>query len=172
MKLLLTSAGISNKSIHHALTELLGKPVGEASALFVPTAIYGIRNGGEIVRGVINGTLGDPFVELGWKSIGLLDPLLDKFNDIREVDAIIDGNEPWCTDWQMPYSFGAQFYEKRLVIAKLAGNPRFEELVDFTYTTIERLSAESGSPFTYDRNNYSMPIPAIVRALSDVRPLN
>ena len=73
MKLLLTSAGISNKSIHHALTELLGKPVGEASALFVPTAIYGIRNGGEIVRGVINGTLGDPFVELGWKSIGLLE---------------------------------------------------------------------------------------------------
>jgi dipeptidase E len=38
MKLLLTSAGISNTSIHNALVDLLGKPVAEASALFVPTA--------------------------------------------------------------------------------------------------------------------------------------
>lgn len=73
MKLLLTSAGISNASIHNALVSLLGKPVAEASALFVPTAIYGIRNGGNIVRRVINGTLGDPFCEMGWKSIGLLE---------------------------------------------------------------------------------------------------
>jgi hypothetical protein len=40
MKLLLTSAGIKNMSIHNALLELLGKPVSEASALFIPTAIY------------------------------------------------------------------------------------------------------------------------------------
>ena len=73
MKLLLTSAGISNKSIHNALVDLLGKPVAEASALFVPTAIYAIPNGWDIVRGVINGSLGDPFCELGWKSLGLLE---------------------------------------------------------------------------------------------------
>src|ERR1700761_9514412 len=73
MKLLLTSAGISNAGIHGALTELLGKPVSEASALFVPTAIYGIPNGGEIVRKVICGTLGDPFCDMGWKSLGLLE---------------------------------------------------------------------------------------------------
>lgn len=73
MKLLLTSAGISNMSIRNALVELLGKPVDEASALFVPTAIYGIRNGGDIVRRVICGSLGDPFCDLGWKSLGLLE---------------------------------------------------------------------------------------------------
>lgn len=73
MRLLLTSAGISNASIHAALVELLGKPVSEATALFVPTAIYGIPGGGEIVRRVICGTLGDPFCEMGWKSIGLLE---------------------------------------------------------------------------------------------------
>jgi dipeptidase E len=73
MKLLLTSAGISNKSIHNALVDLLGKPAAEASALFVPTAIYAIPNGWDIVRGVINGSLGDPFCELGWKSLGLLE---------------------------------------------------------------------------------------------------
>lgn len=73
MKLLLTSAGVSNTSIHNALMELLGKPVNEASALFVPTAIYGIPNGGDIVRRVICGQLGDPFCNLGWKSLGLLE---------------------------------------------------------------------------------------------------
>jgi hypothetical protein len=36
MKLLLTSAGINNTSIHNALVELLGKPVSESSALFIP----------------------------------------------------------------------------------------------------------------------------------------
>jgi dipeptidase E len=73
MKLLLTSAGISNPSIRHALVDLLGKPIEEASALFVPTAIYGIRGGAQIVRNVIRGSLGDPFCELGWKSLGLLE---------------------------------------------------------------------------------------------------
>jgi dipeptidase E len=73
MKLLLTSAGISNTSIHNALVDLLGKPVAEASAIFVPTAIYAIPGGADIVRGVIRGSLGDPFCELGWKSLGLLE---------------------------------------------------------------------------------------------------
>jgi dipeptidase E len=73
MKLLLTSAGISNTSIRTALINLLGKPITEASALFIPTAIYGIPGGGEIVRRVICGTLGDPFCDLGWKSLGLLE---------------------------------------------------------------------------------------------------
>jgi dipeptidase E len=39
MKLLLTSSGISNPTIHGALVELLGKPIAESSALFVPTGI-------------------------------------------------------------------------------------------------------------------------------------
>jgi len=73
MKLLLTSAGISNKSIHDALVDLLGKPVAEASALFIPTAIYAINGGADIARRVIRGSLGDPFCELGWKSLGLLE---------------------------------------------------------------------------------------------------
>jgi len=73
MKLLLTSAGISNKSILNALIDLLGKPISESNALFVPTAIYGIPRGGDIVRRVICGSLGDPFCDMGWKSLGLLE---------------------------------------------------------------------------------------------------
>ena len=57
MKVLLTSAGISNTSIRNALVDLLGKPIAESSALFVPTAIYALANGGK----------------LGWKSLGGLE---------------------------------------------------------------------------------------------------
>jgi dipeptidase E len=40
MKLLLTSAGISNASIAVALFELVGKPASEISLVFVPTAMH------------------------------------------------------------------------------------------------------------------------------------
>ena len=45
MKLLLTSAGISNTSIHNALVDLLGKPIAESSALCIPTAAYALPGG-------------------------------------------------------------------------------------------------------------------------------
>lgn len=98
MKLLLTSAGISNASIRNTLIELLGKPIAGARALFVPTAIYGYPNGGDIVRRVICGSLGDPFCELGWKSLGLLElTALPSMKEelwvplLRETDALLVG---------------------------------------------------------------------------------
>ena len=41
MKLLLTSAGVTNPSIHAALVEMLGRPIAESNALCIPTAQYG-----------------------------------------------------------------------------------------------------------------------------------
>src|SRR5215471_6239727 len=73
MKLLLTSAGISNTSIHNALVELLGKPIAESSALFIPTAIHANPNGATLAAQVIRGEIGDPFCDMGWKSLGVLE---------------------------------------------------------------------------------------------------
>jgi dipeptidase E len=42
MRLLLTSAGITNTSIRDALVDLLGKPIAESSALCIPTAAYAL----------------------------------------------------------------------------------------------------------------------------------
>ena len=41
MKLLLTSGGVTNPTIEGALVGLLGRPIGECSALCIPTALYG-----------------------------------------------------------------------------------------------------------------------------------
>ena len=73
MRLLLTSGGISNTSIHNALLDLLGKPIAESSALFIPTALYAMRNGPTVAARVIRGEIGSPFCDMGWKSLGMLE---------------------------------------------------------------------------------------------------
>jgi dipeptidase E len=64
-KLLLTSSGISNPSISDALAGLLGKPVAESSALFVPTAIYPFPDGPARAFQAISGNARSPLCDLG-----------------------------------------------------------------------------------------------------------
>ena len=75
MQLLLTSAGVKNASIRNALIELLGKPIAECNALCIPTAGYGHPMGspGGAWRFVSGKEPRCPMVELGWKSVGLLE---------------------------------------------------------------------------------------------------
>ncbi|GAB3763683.1 dipeptidase E [Nocardioides ginsengisegetis] len=75
MKLLLTSGGVSNPTIHQALVGLLDKPIEECTALAIPTAMYGHRNAGPglNVWNFVAGRSAQPQVELGWKSVGLLE---------------------------------------------------------------------------------------------------
>ncbi|WP_151736053.1 Type 1 glutamine amidotransferase-like domain-containing protein [Paenibacillus tengchongensis] len=75
MKLLLTSAGINNKSIHDALIDMLGKPIADSNALCIPTAMYGHPWVGPGVKAweFISGKEENPMVNLGWKSVGVLE---------------------------------------------------------------------------------------------------
>ena len=74
MKLLLTSAGIKNASIHDALLELLPKPIAECNALCIPTAGYGHPMGSPAgAWRFVAGKASTPMCELGWKSMGLLE---------------------------------------------------------------------------------------------------
>ncbi|MEZ4863859.1 MAG: Type 1 glutamine amidotransferase-like domain-containing protein [Caldilineaceae bacterium] len=73
MKFLLTSAGIKNASIHNALVDLLGKPIAEANALCIPTAIYPFPGGPAMAYRFISGATANPMCELGWKSLGVLE---------------------------------------------------------------------------------------------------
>lgn len=75
MRLLLTSAGIKNASIHDALVELLGKPIAECDALCIPTASYAHPMAGPPrAWAFISGQEPRcPMTELGWKSMGVLE---------------------------------------------------------------------------------------------------
>ncbi|GIF40143.1 Type 1 glutamine amidotransferase-like domain-containing protein [Actinoplanes xinjiangensis] len=76
MKLLLTSGGVTNPNIQSALVRLLGKPIGEATALCIPTAEYGHPactpfSAWRFLAGRSSASLSG----LGWKSVGLLELL-------------------------------------------------------------------------------------------------
>nr|WP_145164587.1 Type 1 glutamine amidotransferase-like domain-containing protein [Paenibacillus terrae] len=75
MKFLLTSAGITNNSIHEALVDMLGKPIADSNALCIPTAMYGHPWVGPGVKAwqFISGNSENPMVDLGWKSVGVLE---------------------------------------------------------------------------------------------------
>jgi dipeptidase E len=98
MRLLLTSAGIKNASIHEALVELLGKPIAEANALCIPTAMYGhpMVGPGPGVWRFISGRSAEPMCELGWQSLGVLEltalPSIDEERwvpKVRETDVLL-----------------------------------------------------------------------------------
>jgi dipeptidase E len=84
MKLLLTSAGIKNASIHNALVDLLGKPIAESDALCIPTASYAhpMAGPGRAWNFISGQEPRCPMTELGWKSMGVLEltalPSLDE----------------------------------------------------------------------------------------------
>ena len=73
IKLLLTSSGISNKSIRDTLEQLLEKPVSESSALFVPTGVYPFPGGPNYAWWPIAGKMKGALVDLGWKTMGLFE---------------------------------------------------------------------------------------------------
>src|SRR5258706_8304525 len=73
MKFLLTSSGIRNPSIHNALVNLLGKPVAECSGLIIPTAISPFPGGVARAYRFLSGATANRMVELGWKSLGVLE---------------------------------------------------------------------------------------------------
>ena len=100
MRLLLTSAGIKNTSIHDALVDLLGKPFAESDALCIPTAGYGHPMGSPAGawRFISGQEPGIPMCGLGWKSLGVLEltalPSVGKERWVpwvREADVVLVG---------------------------------------------------------------------------------
>jgi dipeptidase E len=74
LKLLLTSGGVTNTSIHDALVDLLGKPIADSSALCIPSAQYGHPMCGPAGAWLfITGHTPPPMCDLGWKSLGVLE---------------------------------------------------------------------------------------------------
>ena len=112
MKLLLTSAGIKNTSIHNALVELLGKPIAESNALCIPTAIYAFPGGARSAWQLISGRAASPLCGLGWKSLGVLEltalPSIETTywtTSVRESDVLlVGGGDPLYLSYWMQQS--------------------------------------------------------------------
>lgn len=103
MKLLLTSGGVTNDSIRAALVRMLGKPIAESSALFIPTAQWGhpMCSSESVWRSTAGSPGGANLTDLGWRSMGVLEltalPTIDQSRWepwVREADVLlVDGGE-------------------------------------------------------------------------------
>lgn len=102
MKLLLTSGGVTNPTIHAALVELLGKPVEQSKALAIPTAQWGHPMCSPVsAQGFVAGEGGSSMTGLGWQSVGLLEltalPHIDRerwLPWVQEADVLlVDGGD-------------------------------------------------------------------------------
>ena len=109
MRLLLTSAGVKNASIHTALVDLLGRPIADCDALCIPTAGYGHPQSspGGAWR-FLSGHSSEPMTELGWKSLGVLEltalPSIDHdrwVSWVREADVLLvsGGDALYLSHW-------------------------------------------------------------------------
>jgi dipeptidase E len=110
MKLLLTSSGVNNDSIHHALIDLLGKPIAECNALLIPTAIYPFPNGPYMAWKAMSGKAKSPLAELGWKSMGVFEltalPSIDKkvwVKSVEDADVLLvwGGDPVYLAYWML-----------------------------------------------------------------------
>ena len=115
MRLLLTSGGVTNPTIQSSRVGLLGKPIGECSALCIPTAQWAHPLCGPAsVRGFIAG--GPPWHSsaLGWGSVGVLEltalPSIDEARWIpwvREADVLLvdGGDATYLSHWMQESGF-------------------------------------------------------------------
>ena len=108
MRALLTSAGIKNSSIHDALVDLLGQPIAESNALFIPTGIYPFPGGPGLAWRAICGKTSSPLCELGWRSLGILEltalPSIEEaawVPTVRDADALLvwGGDPLFLANW-------------------------------------------------------------------------
>lgn len=104
MKLLLTSGGVTNDSIRQTLVGMLGKPLSECDALFIPTAQWGqpMCSPQTVWKSTASRWPGESnLCDLGWRSVGVLEltalPTVgrDRWEPwVRDADVLlVDGGE-------------------------------------------------------------------------------
>ncbi len=122
MKLLLTAAGVKNETIKRALIDLLGKPIEESTALAIPTAAYGhpMSGPGAGPWRFVSGNSHLRMVDLGWKSMGLLElTALPSINTeqwvplVKSTDALLanGGDALYLAHWMRESGLAAMLPE-------------------------------------------------------------
>jgi len=155
MKLLLTSSGIANQSIEDVLVNLLGKPISESTALFVPTAIYPFADGpGNAYRTVTATNKGKSrLCGLDWKSLGVLElsvlPSIDKevwTATVRAADALLVwGGDPVFLSYWLKNSGLAELFPEltdTVYVGVSAGSIAMASLFGETYHSVPNCSGE------------------------------
>ena len=164
MKLLLTSGGVKNPSILDALVEMLGKPIAEASALIIPTAIYPFPDGAAGAYKAVAGKTKSPLTDLGWKSVGVLEltvlPHIDTdvwTGIVRQADVLLAwGGDPVFLAYWLKHSGLADLFPslpETVYVGVSAGSIAMASRFGETYYHVPKASGErlSSEEITFAR---------------------
>jgi dipeptidase E len=165
VKLLLTSSGISNGHIRDALVQLLGKPIAEAKALVVPTAIHPFASGPELAARLVRGEVGASLTGLGWASLGLLElttlPSIDEevwLPTVQSADALLvwGGDPLYLSFWLQESGLAAHLPSLGgpVYVGTSAGAMATATTFGETYTEPRRAS---GRPLTSEDMTFATP---------------
>lgn len=143
---------------------MLGKPVAEANALFVPTGVYPFRDGQYYAWNPVGGDAAPAMCQLGWKSVGILElsvlPSIDRekwLPTLAETDALLvwGGNPLFISYWMQQSGLAGllpSLLEKLVYVGVSAGSMAVASLF------AEADSAEracAGNPLTADEIVFS-----------------
>ena len=115
MKLLLTSSGLTNERIRQALVDLLGKPIEQSKAIFIPTAIYAMPGASRYAWESLKEQ-----GELGWQEFGVLEltalpTILPEhwLPSLQQADVLVvgGGNTPYLSYWMHASGLAEQLPE-------------------------------------------------------------
>lgn len=94
-------------------------------------------------------------------------PLAERFKDIKELDKEINGENFWESDWQMPFTLGNDFPQKRMVIARLADQGNFDKVMQKSYEWMDNWCIENNQPLI-DRTDITKGTPFIEHYLRNL----
>lgn len=97
-------------------------------------------------------------------------PLLDKFQDLRNLNTLMNGEDFWIDPNEIKYSVN-NLYIVRLIIAKLAGNLDYEEVKLKTIKAMGELVAKNGHEYVHDETDFNKPLALIIHILKDIQPI-
>src|SRR3712207_5998129 len=176
MRLLLTSLGLTNDSIRTALTDLMGKPIGDASLVFVPTAMHAVAEGGRYLwEDIARQT------QVGWSGASLLElaalrsiPERDWLPSVQEADVIMvdGGNTPYLSYWFEKSGFAEKLptlLERCVYVGVSAGSIVVSHSLVINAETLERTGVysddqyEDEAPLHFGSNFTLQLVPVVVR---------
>ncbi len=102
-------------------------------------------------------------------------PLLEKFNDLREIDKRINGEGEnfWATTSTVggikPFNLGGRFVFRRIIIAKLSGRDDYEEFIQKIKDNANKIAKENNR--VIDWNDLSLGVPYTIEYLKNIKPL-
>lgn len=93
-------------------------------------------------------------------------PFCNKFSDIKQLDKLFNRLDDFRTDSSI-FPGLAFFYVTRLIIARMANNPDYDEVVERNFQILEAEFRKFGG--TYDRNDETQPVVFAAKYLRDLK---